>query len=192
MTTTTTSAVAGSPYPVHTPETAPPGAGEALGALQASVGLIPNLAATMASSPGLLRGFLALREIYAAGTFTPADIQVLSITAATENDCAWCVAFHTAMALQAGVDRETIDALRARRTPRDPRHGALSDFAREMVRERGNVGAVAKERFLAAGLTPSQALEVVLGMGFSLLANYAQHLTQAPLDPFLAAHAWSS
>jgi AhpD family alkylhydroperoxidase len=193
MTTADTTGIATEPFafPIHTPETAPAEAREALRALAASVGLVPNLAATMASAPGLLRGFLALREIYAAGTFTPADIQVLSITAATENECAWCVAFHTAMALQAGVDRATVDALRARRTPADSRHAALSDFARAMVRGRGKVGEAEKRRFVAAGFTSAQALEVVLGMGFSLLANYAHHLTQAPLDSFLAPHAWS-
>ena len=41
-------------YAVHTLESAPTMAGDALRALQATVGLIPNLAATMAESPALL------------------------------------------------------------------------------------------------------------------------------------------
>jgi AhpD family alkylhydroperoxidase len=179
-----------STYPVHTVETAPEGSREALRGLQAAVGLVPNLAATMATAPGLLKGFLALRELYTAGSFSPAEIQVLSIVSATENDCAWCVAFHTAMALKDGVPRPVADQLRAGRAPDDPRLAALSEFARAMVRGRGHVGAAAFERFLAQGFTREQALEVVLGMGFSLLANYAHHLTQAPLDGFLAPHAW--
>jgi AhpD family alkylhydroperoxidase len=31
-------------------------------------------------------------------TFTDAEIQMLSLVAAFENDCSWCMAFHTAMA----------------------------------------------------------------------------------------------
>ncbi len=67
----------------------------------------------------MLNGFLALRELYATTGFSAGEVQVLSLSAAYENDCAWCVAFHTAMALKAGVDRDAIDALRrgARRPP---------------------------------------------------------------------------
>jgi len=82
-------------YAVHTPESAPETAVEALRTLQAAVGVIPNLAAAMAESPALLRGFLALRELYATTGFSAGEVQVLSLTAAYENDCAWCVAFHT-------------------------------------------------------------------------------------------------
>ena len=39
-------------------------------------------------------------------------------------------------------------------------------------------------------VTPAQALEVVLGVAFSTMANYAQHLVRAPLDDMLAPYAW--
>ena len=52
-------------YTLHTLESAPEMAADALRTLQSTVGLIPNLAATMAESPALLNGFLALRELYA-------------------------------------------------------------------------------------------------------------------------------
>jgi alkylhydroperoxidase family enzyme len=48
------------------------------------------------------------------------------------------------------------------------------------------------ERFLGAGYTRAQALEVVLGMAFSLMANYAGHLVEAPLDEPLQPHLWQS
>lgn len=175
-------------YAVHTLESAPEMARDALGSLQAAVGRIPNLAATMAESPALLKGFLALRELYAKTGFSPGEVQVLSLTAAYENDCAWCLAFHTAMALKDGVDREAIDALRRGDTPRDGRLGALSDFARTMVRNRGAVDRQTSDRFFAAGYTPRQALDVVMGMAFSLMANYAGHLTRPPVDDFLLPH----
>jgi AhpD family alkylhydroperoxidase len=179
-------------YAVHTTESAPGAAADALRTLQAAVGVIPNLAATMAESPALLGGFLALRELYATTGFSAGEVQVLSLTAAYENDCAWCVAFHTAMALKEGVDRDTIDALRQGRAPSDPRLGALSEFARAMVRHRGRVDPATSHAFLAAGYSPRQALDVVMGMAFSLMANYAGHLTHPPLDGFLQPHQWTS
>jgi AhpD family alkylhydroperoxidase len=178
-------------YEVHTIESAPPGGGEALAGLKAAVGVIPNLAATMAESPELLKGFLALRQLYASTGFSPVEIQALSLVAAYENDCAWCMAFHTAMGLKDGLDRPAVDALRSGQAPSDRRLGALTEFARTMVRTRGHVGGDAVERFLAAGFSKRQALDVVLGMGFSMLANYAGHLTEPALDDFLRPHAWT-
>ena len=179
-----------STYQIHSVDTAPEDARPLLRGLKEGLGMIPNLAAAMAESPQLLKGFLTVREIYQGGTFTPAEIQVLSLTAAFENDCAWCMAFHTLMARKEGVSQESIDELREGRSPIEPRLGALSDFAREMVRRRGAVGSAELERFQGAGYTRAQALEVVLGMGFSLLANYAGHLADAPLDEPLRPHAW--
>jgi AhpD family alkylhydroperoxidase len=178
-------------YSVHTVESAPEMARDALRRLQASVGRIPNLAAGMAESPALLNGFLALRELYATTGFSPGEIQVLSLTAAYENDCAWCIAFHTAMALKEGVDRATIDALRRGAVPGDGRLAALSNFSRAMVRNRGAVDPQTLQAFFAAGYSRRQALDVVMGMAFSLMANYAGHLTRPPVDDFLTPHAWA-
>jgi len=177
-------------FRIHTIESAPEGSKPQLEALRASFGFIPNLAAAMAESPELLRGFLAVRDIYRTGTFTAAEVQVLSLTAAFENDCAWCMALHTLMAVQTGVSEADVRALREGRAPTTARLGALSDFARKMVRERGAVGARDIERLCGAGYTRAQALEVVLGMAFSLMANFAGHLVDAPLDEPLIPHAW--
>ena len=179
------------PYLAHTPESAPALAAEGLRQLHAAVGLIPNLAATMAESPALLNGFLALRGLYAQTGFTPGEAQVLSLTSAVENDCAWCVAFHTAMALKEGVERGAVDALRRGEAPADARLAALSGFARSMVRNRGAVDAPAQQAFHAAGYSPRQALDVVMGRAFSLMANYAAPLTRPAGDDFLKPHAWT-
>ena len=144
----------------------------------------------MAESPTLLRAFFAAREIYAEGTLTPIEIQALSIAIAVENRCAWCVAFHTGMALKEGIPEEALAALRAGRDPAEPRLGALSALARTMIRNRGAVSEADLGRFLAVGYTRAQALEVVLGIGFSTMANYAGHLIDAPLGPMLQSHEW--
>ena len=179
-----------STFQVHSIETAPDGSKPLLQGMKEGLGMVPNLAAAMSESPQLLGGFLAVRDIYLGGTFSPGEVQVLSLTAAYENDCAWCMAFHTLMALKEGVSPEDVDALRSGLSPSEPRLAALSDFARKMVRVRGAVSEADVERLCAAGYTQAQALEVVLGMAFSLMANYAGHLADAPLDEPFRPHAW--
>ena len=177
-------------FPVHTKESATPEGRQALERLQAAVGVIPNLAGAMAESPALLNAFLDLRERYAQTGFSDAEIQILSLVSAFENGCRFCVAFHTAMALKAGVAAESVDRLRHGQSPLDTRSAALSEYARLMVKQRGRAGADALKTFQAAGFTKEQALNVVLGLAFSVLANYSGHLTEAPIDAFLEPHAW--
>ena len=179
-------------FTVHTLRAAPEQSKPLLERLQKAVGMIPNLAATMAESPALLQGFVQLRELQAAGTFSPGEVQVLSLTNAFENNCDYCMALHSALALGAGVAPEGVAALRAGRAPAEPRLEALSDFSRKLVRERGAVSQADLAAFLTAGFTKAQALEVVLGVAVSILPNFAHHLTQCPIDDVFRPQVWES
>jgi AhpD family alkylhydroperoxidase len=178
-------------FPIHTIDTAPEGSKETLVRVKETLGMVPNLAAGMAESPTLLRAFFATREIYSQGTLSPIDIQVLSLTNAFENGCEWCMAFHSTGALGDGLPKETLEDLRDGRAPRDPRLRALSDLSRAMVRNRGKVSEQDLEAFYAAGFSRAQALEVVLGAGFSVMANFSGHLVHAPLGEALEPYAWT-
>ena len=179
------------PFPIHTIDTAPEESRQTLRHVRETLGMIPNLAAGMAESPTLLRSFFAVRDLYAQGTMSSLDIHVLSLTNAFENGCEWCMAFHSAGALQAGLSKADLARLRAGNAPADSRLRALSDFSRMMVRNRGNVSDQDREAFYAAGFTRAQALEVVLGAGFSVMANFSGHLVHAPLGAAFEAHAWT-
>lgn len=178
-------------FPIHTVESAPEGSRETLRGVAEALGTIPNLAAAMSESPTLLKAFFAVREIYASGTLSPVEIQVLSLVYAFENGCAWCMAFHSAASSKEGLSREDLDRLRAGSSPRDARLRALADFGRAMIANRGELSEVDLRKFLDAGFTRGQALEVVLGAGFSVMANFAGHLARAPLGAMFERHAWT-
>jgi AhpD family alkylhydroperoxidase len=179
-------------YEVHTVDTAPEGSKPLLRNLTGAIGMIPNLAAAMSESPELLKGFLTVREIFYGGTFTPGEVQVLALSNALENGCRYCMALHSAFALKEGVSKDTVEALRAGRSPHEPRLQALSEFSRAMVRHRGHVAADDLQTFLGAGYSKAQALEVVLGVAVSILPNFAHHITQCPVDEAFRAHAWTT
>jgi AhpD family alkylhydroperoxidase len=180
-----------STFRVHTVDSAPQGSQEALNGLRQSIGTIPNLAASMAESPELLRGFLAIREILYRGSFTPAEVQVLALTNAFENGCRYCMALHSTFALKAGVPPAAVQALRRGDSPEDSKLGTLSGFSRKLVRARGRVGADDLRAFLAAGYSKGQALEVVLGVAVSILPNFAHHLTECPIDEAFQGQLWT-
>jgi alkylhydroperoxidase family enzyme len=87
------------------------------------------------------------------------------------------------------MSAETVRALREGNSPSDEKLKALADFARSVVRDRGNVPEHTFQAFLDAGYSKGQALEVLLGLANSIIANYAAHFTQPELDEPLRAQA---
>ena len=57
--------------------------------------------------------------------------------------------------------------------------------------DRGKVSEQVLQAFYAAGFSRAQALEVVLGAGFSVMANFSGHLVHAPLGDALEPYAWT-
>ena len=178
-------------YQVHTIDTAPDGSKALLEGLKKAIGMIPNLAAAMSESPELLRGFLSIREIFYGGTFTPGEIQVLALTNAFENRCQYCMSLHSAFALKEGVSNETVQALRTGQSPQEPKLRALSEYSRQLVRDRGRIREDDLRAFHAAGYSKAQALEVILGVAVSILPNFAHHLTKCPVDNAFKPHFWT-
>jgi AhpD family alkylhydroperoxidase len=176
-------------FPVHTFDSAPAASKPSLLKLKETVGMVPNLAAAMAESPTLIEGFVAIRSIYQSGTFSPIEREVLSLTNAVENGCRYCRAIHTAFAHKVGMPGEAVRALREGKSPADRKLQALADFGRAVVRDRGQVPDETFQAFLDAGYSRAQALEVILGLASSLIANYTGHFTSPELDEPLRAHA---
>jgi AhpD family alkylhydroperoxidase len=176
-------------FPPHTFDSAPAASKPTLLQLKAAVGMVPNLAAAMAESPALLEGFATLRAIFQSGTFSPVEREVLSLTNAVENGCNYCRAIHSTFALKVGAPDDVVRRLRAGASPSDPKLKALVDFGRAVVRDRGHVPPETFQAFLDAGYTKAQALEVLLGLATSIIANYAGHFTEPELDEPLRAQA---
>jgi uncharacterized peroxidase-related enzyme len=176
----------------HTPETAPEESRAAMSRLQQSAGLVPNLAATMAEAPVLIDGFVTLREILQRATLDAKQREILGLSNAVANQCAWCVAFHSFVALKLGVDEATVQAIRDGKAPDEPNARALNAFTRALIERRGAVGRQELEAFVSAGFTHRQALEVVAGLALSLMANYAGNFVEPQLDGFLTDLKWAS
>jgi AhpD family alkylhydroperoxidase len=186
MSTTTSSAPA---FPHHTYESAPAASKPTLQKLKEAVGMVPNLAGAMAESPQLIEAFVAIRGIYQAGTFTAVEREVLSLVNAVENECRYCRAIHSLFATKAGLAPDEVGRLRAGESPTEPKLKALGDFGRAVVRDRGNVPPETLAMFLRAGYSKAQALEVLVALANSIIANYASHFTQPELDEPLRTYA---
>jgi len=179
-------------YPIHTVDTAPDSAKQPLTVLREAFGFVPNGAAVMANSPALMNSFFsAFGHFRGGGTFTPAERQVLLLSNAVANDCAWAVAFHSLEALADGVTPEAVEAIRQRELPTDPRLAALSTLTRTLIEKRGHLDDTDAKTFTAAGFNDTQLLEVITGVAISTMTNYAATIAKPPLEAPLRPHAWA-
>lgn len=178
-------------FQVHTAESAPPASRAAIAKIVETWGFFPNLARVMAESPAalelLLAGYAALS---AKSTLTPVEQQLISVVASRANDCAYCVAAHSTLALSAGLAPGVLTAAREGAQLADPRLNALRATTEKLVQKRGWLEEADKQAFSEAGYSRGQLLEVVGWLALKLLTNYTNHLAATPVDAQWSGQAW--
>src|SRR5262245_50151806 len=100
-------------FTVHTKDSAPEGSREALGALEANIGFIPNLAGTIAASPTAFTGFVAMQSALRGSKLTGVEREVVGLTVSHENDSPYSMAAHSTFASAQGATAPVLDALRS-------------------------------------------------------------------------------
>jgi AhpD family alkylhydroperoxidase len=179
-------------FPVHTIESAPEESKPSLQTLRGAFGMIPNIAGAMSTSPVLIGSLVGLFQKVHSGSFSEEQIQVLLLTNAVTNSCTWAVAFHTALALQAGVEPADVRAIRECQTPWSPKFSALSTLARTLIEKRGRLEDLDVSRFLQAGFGQAHLLEVIAVVAASTITNYTGNVTRPPVEAAFQPYAWSA
>ncbi len=178
-------------FKIHSPETARPPSDEMLETVRTLLGFVPNVFGTVAESAPALRAFMELNGRFAETSFDATGRELIQIAASMENQCGYCVAGHTAFAEMQNVPQDVIDAVRDNRPIADRKLEALNRFTRAVVRDRGMIAEHELHRFLDAGHSPAQVLEVILGICVKTFSNLASNVIGIPLDDAFADHAWT-
>lgn len=175
---------------LHTADSAPEAARERVQAAEQANGFLPNLIGVLANAPTALETYQVVGAINARTSLSPAEREVVQITAATLNDCGFCVAGHTKLSIaKLRMPESLVDALRKVEALDDPKLDALARFSVAVIQKKGQVSDDELAAFHAAGYDDQQALEVVLGVSLATLCNYANSLAQTPINPELQPYA---
>ena len=177
-------------FPLLDETTAPEGALDALATTKKNFGMIPNVEKVMALVPQLLCGYAHMWDLFETTTFTPIERQVVYMTANFENECTYCVPWHSVLAKEAGMEPSEVLALRSGAPIADPKLEALRGFTRSLIADRGKVSRADLQVFYDAGYSDVQALEVILGLAIKLISNYTNSIAGTPLDPEVAHLRW--
>jgi AhpD family alkylhydroperoxidase len=145
----------------------------------------------MAQAPALLAAYSAGWDLFDTSSLSPVERQVVYQASNFENACAYCVPWHSLLAERAGLEDTDVQALRDGAPLTDARLEALRVFARQLLLQRGKVSRSDLEAFFAAGYTPQQALEVVLGLAVKTMSNFTNSIAGTPLDEPVRSRAWN-
>lgn len=163
------------------PDTATGKAKELLDAVKAKLGMVPNMASTMANAPAVLEGYLGLSGALAKGTLSAKVREQIALTVAQRNSCDYCLAAHSTIGKMVGLTEEQI---------LDSRHGKAIDskadailrLAGLLVDNRGQVTDRELEEARTAGLNDATIAEVVASVALNIFTNYFNHVADTEID----------
>lgn len=178
------------PFEIYNENNAPSESKEKLRQAKTDFGMIPNLEGVMAAAPALLESYVTGWAAFETTSLTPIERQVVYLTVNYENNCEYCVPWHTKLAQMAKMPEEEIKNLREGRALHDSKLNTLHQFTKTVVRTRGAIAPADLEFLFNAGYTQQTALEVVLGIAIKVMSNYTNAFAQTPLDKAVHSLRW--
>lgn len=156
-------------------------------------GFLPNLSKIMAEAPITYEVFNMAYTLFSSkSAFSPVEQQVVMMTANYENRCHYCTAAHSwVMKSFQKIPEDVIAALRDGQPLADRRLEALHVFTQELIEKRGHIGDTDLQKFLDAGYSKRQALEVLTGLAAKLITNFTNALAHTELDEPVKPFAWT-
>jgi uncharacterized peroxidase-related enzyme len=164
------------------PATAPAKAKPLLDAVQAKLGVTPNMMRTMAQSPAVLEGYLNLSGALAKASLGGALGELIALDIAEANHCGYCLSAHTY--LGANVAKLSDDQIYAARDANsaDPKIRAALVFARQLNAQRGDVSDDQVQAVRDAGWDDAAIAEIVAHVALNVLTNYFNVAAQVEID----------
>jgi len=154
--------------------------------LAKNIGHVPNLFAVYAHSENALGTYLALSG--SKTSLKAKEKEVVNLGVSQVNDCAYCLAAHTAISKMQGFTDEQIIELRRGSASFDSKLDALAKLTKSIAENKGHADEQLVENFFSAGYNEGSLIDVVVAVGDKTITNYIYALTKIPVD-FPAAPA---
>jgi uncharacterized peroxidase-related enzyme len=148
--------------------------------LEKGLGFVPNIYATLALNETALPDYLAFQG--RKTTLKAKEKEVVNLVVSQVNECAYCLAAHTAMGKMNGYTDEQIIEIRRGEVNFDPKVAALATFTKETTVNRGKPSAQATDALLAAGYTQANVVDILMLIGDKIVTNFLHGVTQVPVD----------
>lgn len=148
-----------------------------------ALGFLPNLVEELSEhNPAAAKLYLATTDLIEDGTLTTPEREVVLLAVSRYNDCHYCTSVHGKMAVSAGLDRETVDAINSGGLPSDERLRVLVQATRLMLDKRGWLDDEDLESLANKGVDRAALFEINALIGIKTFSNYVNHVAQTEVD----------
>ena len=152
-----------------------------LDAVQAKIGMTPNLMKTLATAPAALEAYLNFSGALASGTLDAKLREQIALTVAQANSCEYCLSAHSAIGKMVGLKPEEIAASREAHSA-DAKRDAGLQFAQAVVVQRGEISDLDLEKAKSAGFSDGEITEIVANVAVNIFTNYYNHVARTVVD----------
>ncbi|HEX3934216.1 MAG TPA: carboxymuconolactone decarboxylase family protein [Puia sp.] len=148
--------------------------------LTSLLGAVPNLYAGFAWSENALTTYLALEN--SKSSLNARQREAIHLVVSQVNDCRYCIIAHSQIARMNGFTDEEIKEIRLGTAGFDKGLDAMIQLAKNIAENGGACNDDMLNAFYLAGLTKENLVDIVLVIGYTIIANYLQALIKAPVD----------
>jgi uncharacterized peroxidase-related enzyme len=158
-----------------------------LDAVQAKLGMTPNMMKTMAAAPAALEAYLNFGAALGTGHLDAKFREQIALAVAQANSCEYCLSAHSAIGKMVGLRPEEIAEGRESHSA-DAKRDAGLRFVQALVVQRGEVSDQAIAQVKAAGYSEGDIAEIVANVAINIFTNYFNHVARTEVDfPLVSA-----
>jgi uncharacterized peroxidase-related enzyme len=154
---------------------------ELLNAVQAKLGLTPNMTRVMANSPAVLESYIAFSGALAGGLLNAKLREQIALITAQKNHCDYCLSAHTAIGKLVGLGSEQIIAARKGESS-NARVTAALNFAVRVLDTKGEIGEADLTAVRDAGFSDGEIAEIIAHVALNVFTNYFNTATKVEID----------
>jgi len=151
-------------------------------AVQAKLGVVPNMMRTMGNSPAVLEGYLNLSGALSHGKLSAKTGELIALAVSESNSCDYCLAAHTFIGEKlVKADPEVLHNARTGNSA-DEKTAGILQFAKTLISKNGLVNDQDVAAVRNAGATDAEISEVIAHVGLNVFTNYFNNTANTEID----------
>ncbi len=143
--------------------------------------MLLNIFRGMANSPAVLDSYLKFSGALRDGKLDGKTREAIALVVSQANRCDYCLAAHTALGKNAGLDDRAIHDARLGRSS-DRKTGAAVALAQKVLSSNGKISDADAGAARSGGLDDGEIAEVVANVVLTLFTNYFNLVNQTEVD----------
>ncbi len=151
-------------------------------AVQAKLGVVPNMMRTMGNSTAVLEGYLNLSGALSHGKLSAKTGELIALAVSESNSCDYCLAAHTFIGEKLiKADPEVLKAARSGNST-DPKTEAILQLAKTLISKNGLVNDEDVNKAKNAGVADAEIAETIAHVALNVLTNYFNNVANTEID----------